>query len=85
MASQPLEEPSSKMASGLVGQIDRLLNRVHPSQLTAIMDLAAALPVDKQYGKNAQKTSQKLVIIITALPVSLLIMTCVGLSKLESF
>ena len=59
MASQPLEEPSSKIATDLVRQIDGTLNRVNPNQLTAMIDLAAALPPEKQYSKNAHKTSQK--------------------------
>ncbi len=63
MASQPLEEPSNKIASDMVRQIDGTLNRVNPNQLNAMIDLAAALPPEKQYSKNAQKTSQKWVLL----------------------
>jgi len=61
MASQPLEEPSSKTSAELVKQIDGILTRVQPVQLNAMMDLAAALPPEKQFNKSALKTSQKYV------------------------
>ena len=59
LAQQPYEEPTQKVAIQLLADIDGFLGRIQPSQIATMTELSNALPKEKQFKKQAQKTAQK--------------------------